>query len=57
MAALRLLRSARLPATLADGSTAMLDVYQTTVLWDGRPRHVYAYIAAQGTRLLPKDYP
>jgi len=58
VAALGLLRSARLPATLADGSTAMLDVYRTTVLWDGCLRHVYAYmseaVALVGMQLLDR---
>nr|MDE0502103.1 clan AA aspartic protease [bacterium] len=58
VAALGLLRSARLPATLADSSTAMLDVYRTTVLWDGCLRHVYAYmseaVALVGMQLLDR---
>ena len=32
-------------AILADGSEATFDVYRVTVLWDGRPRHVDAYMS------------
>ncbi len=42
---LGLLRSARVSTILADGSAAMLGVYPTTVLWDGHPRHVHAYMS------------
>ena len=45
VAALGLVPSASVPATLADGTAAMLDGYRTTVIWDGRPRHVYAYMS------------
>ena len=30
---------------LADGSEAALDSYAVTVLWDGRPRRVVAYVS------------
>ena len=30
---------------LADGSEATLDVYGVTVLWDGQPREVAAYVS------------
>lgn len=33
------------PVQLADGSDAALDSYAVTVLWDGRPRRVVAYVA------------
>jgi len=32
-------------ANLADGCQATFDVYRVTVLWDGRPRQVDAYLA------------
>ena len=32
-------------ATLADGSQASFEVYEVTVLWDGRPTNVYTYAA------------
>jgi predicted aspartyl protease len=35
--------------TLADGATVSLDVYRTTVLWEGAERPVRAF-ASQGTR-------
>ena len=40
VAALGLLRTARVVATLADGSETDFDVHRATVLWDGHPRHV-----------------
>lgn len=40
VAALGLLRSAKVVATLADGSETDFDVHPATVLWDGHPRHV-----------------
>ena len=30
---------------LADGSETTLEVYGVTVLWDGRPREVVAYVS------------
>ena len=38
-------------ALLADGAEARFDVHSVTVLWDGGPRHVYAY-AADATSLV-----
>ena len=32
-------------ATLADGSEQSFDVHEVTVLWDGHPRAVHAYVA------------
>ena len=32
-------------ATLADGSEVAFDVYEVTVLWDGLPRRIYAYMS------------
>ena len=31
--------------SLADGSQVSLDVHAVTVLWEGQPRHVFAYAA------------
>lgn len=45
VATLGLLRSARATAILADGSEEAFDLYRTTVLWDGHPRHVDAYMS------------
>ncbi|MDE0232148.1 MAG: clan AA aspartic protease [bacterium] len=45
VATLELLRLADGSVTLADGSTAMFDVYRTFVLWDGRPRRVDAHMS------------
>ena len=43
-------------ATLADGSEVAFDVYEVTVLWDGLPRRIYAYMSDSapliGMRLL-----
>ena len=43
-------------AILADGSEVTFDVYRVTVLWDGYPRHVDAYMSDStplvGMRLL-----
>lgn len=43
-------------AVLADGTEARFDVYDATLLWDGRPRRVYVYAAETiplvGMRLL-----
>lgn len=38
-------------AVLADGTEARFDVYDATLLWDGRPRRVYVY-AAETTPLV-----
>ena len=38
-------------AVLADGTEARFDVYDATLVWDGRPRRVYAY-AAETTPLV-----
>ena len=38
-------------AFLADGTEARFDVHSVTMLWDGGPRHVYAY-AADATPLV-----
>ena len=38
-------------AFLADGTEARFDVHSVTMLWDERPRHVYAY-AADATPLV-----
>ena len=44
--------------TLADGSKAGFDMYVATVLWDGRPRQVYAHMSDTvplvGMRLLDR---
>lgn len=32
-------------ATLANGSEVMFDIYNVTVLWEGQPRYVDAYVA------------
>lgn len=43
-------------AVLADGTEARFEVYNATLLWDGRPRRVYVYAAEAaplvGMRLL-----
>ena len=43
-------------AVLADGTEARFDVYDATLLWDGRPRRIYVYAAETtplaGMRLL-----
>ena len=36
---------------LADGSEVIFDIYGVTMLWEGSPRHVYAY-AADATPLV-----
>lgn len=38
-------------AVLADGTEASFDMYDATLLWDGRPRSVYVY-AAETTPLV-----
>ena len=35
----------RVRVVLADGSEESFDVHNVTVIWDGQPRDVYAYVA------------
>ena len=48
---LGLVFSGFLTAVLADGSPKELDVFEVTVMWDGRPRHVLA-LSSQGAPLV-----
>ncbi len=42
---LRLSSVTNASAILADGSEVAFDVYEVTILWDGLPRRVYAYMS------------
>ncbi len=45
VAELRLPTVTSASAILADGSEVAFEVYEVTVLWDGLPQHVYAYMS------------